>query len=145
MYLEIGGTFNSGPMVKIFLDRPKDRLGTVEEYIQVGFKTKSKRGILMEMRGEGESNYIIVKVNNNGGITIEFDIGFKRYEVTTNYDVDLTNDQHHMVYAWRTDLGTKWHLKVFLIYHYIIILVIIIASSVICIQCENVITTQVDT
>ncbi|CAH8432973.1 unnamed protein product [Schistosoma guineensis] len=109
---QIGGTFNSGPMVKIFLDRPKDRLGTVEEYIQVGFKTKSKRGILMEMRGEGESNYIIVKVNNNGGITIEFDIGFKRYEVTTNYDVDLTNDQHHMVYAWRTDLGTKWHLKV---------------------------------
>ncbi|CAH8495689.1 unnamed protein product [Schistosoma rodhaini] len=109
---QIGGTFNSGPMVKIFLDRPKDRLGTVEEYIQVGFKTKSKRGILMEMRGEGESNYIIVKVNNNGGITIEFDVGFKRYEVTTNYDVDLTNDQHHMVYAWRTDLGTKWHLKV---------------------------------
>ncbi|CAH8438063.1 unnamed protein product [Heterobilharzia americana] len=109
---QIGGTFNSGPMVKILLDRPKDRLGTVEEYIQVGFKTKSKRGILLEMRGEGESNYIIVKVNNNGGITIEFDVGFKRYEVTTNYDIDLTNDQHHMVYAWRTDLGTKWHLKV---------------------------------
>ncbi|VDQ04776.1 unnamed protein product, partial [Trichobilharzia regenti] len=77
---EIGGTFNSGPMVKILLGRPKDRLGTVEEYIQVGFKTKSKRGILMEMRGEGESNYIIIKVNNNGGITIEFDVGFKRYE-----------------------------------------------------------------
>ncbi|TGZ36839.1 hypothetical protein CRM22_011389 [Opisthorchis felineus] len=109
---EVGGTFNNGPMIMILLDRPRDRLGTVEEYIQVGFKTKSKRGILMEMRGAGDTNYIIVKVNNNGGITIEFDVGFKRFEVTTNYDIDLCNDQHHMVYAWRTDMGTKWHLKV---------------------------------
>ncbi|KAF5403241.1 Neurexin-4 [Paragonimus heterotremus] len=109
---EVGGTFNNGPMMKILLDRTQDRLGTVEEYIQVGFKTKSKRGILMEMRGSGDTNYIIVKVNNNGGITIEFDVGFKRFEVTTNYDIDLCNDQHHMVHAWRTDMGTKWHLKV---------------------------------
>ncbi|KAA3675173.1 uncharacterized protein DEA37_0012683 [Paragonimus westermani] len=108
---EVGGTFNNGPMMKILLDRTQDRLGTVEEYIQVGFKTKSKRGILMEMRGSGDTNYIIVKVNNNGGITIEFDVGFKRFEVTTNYDIDLCNDQHHMVHAWRTDMGTKWHLK----------------------------------
>ncbi|KAF6776598.1 hypothetical protein AHF37_03539 [Paragonimus kellicotti] len=109
---KVGGTFNNGPMMKILLDRTQDRLGTVEEYIQVGFKTKSKRGILMEMRGSGDTNYIIVKVNNNGGITIEFDVGFKRFEVTTNYDIDLCNDQHHMVHAWRTDMGTKWHLKV---------------------------------
>lgn len=99
-------------MLKILLNRTDDRLGTVEEYIQIGFKTKAKKGILMEMRGAGDTNYIIVKVNNNGGITIEFDVGFKRFEVTTNYDIDLCNDQHHMVYAWRTDLGTKWHLKV---------------------------------
>ncbi|KAA0186846.1 Neurexin 4 [Fasciolopsis buskii] len=109
---QVGGTFNNGPMLKILLNRTDDRLGTVEEYIQIGFKTKAKKGILMEMRGAGDTNYIIVKVNNNGGITIEFDVGFKRFEVTTNYDIDLCNDQHHMVYAWRTDLGTKWHLKV---------------------------------
>ncbi|CAL8092395.1 unnamed protein product [Calicophoron daubneyi] len=107
---QVGGTFNNGPMLKVLLNRTDDHLGTFEEYIQVGFKTKSKKGILMEMRGP--KDYIIVKVNNNGGVTIEFDVGFKRFEVTTNYDIDLCNDQAHMVYAWRTDLGTRWHLKV---------------------------------
>ncbi|VEL10078.1 unnamed protein product [Protopolystoma xenopodis] len=109
---EVGAAFKNGPMIKINLNRLTDRLGTLEEYIQIGFKTKSKKGILMQMRGEGDENYIILKINNNGGITIEFDVGFKRFEVTTNYDIDLTNDQHHIVYAWRTDMGTKWHLQV---------------------------------
>ncbi|VDD79184.1 unnamed protein product [Mesocestoides corti] len=109
---EVGGTFNNGPMVKIDLTHLRDNLGTLEEYITVGFKTKSKNGILMEMLGAGKTNYIIIRVNNNGGITIEFDVGFGRFEVTTNYIVDLANDQHHTVKAWRTNIGQVWHLQV---------------------------------
>ncbi|KAL7060882.1 hypothetical protein AAHC03_010101 [Spirometra sp. Aus1] len=109
---EVGATFNNGPMVKIDLQNLHDRLGTLDEYITIGFKTKSKNGILMEMLGEGKTNYIIIRVNNNGGITIEFDVGFGRFEVTTDYIVDLANDQHHTVVAWRTHIGQVWHLQV---------------------------------
>ena len=111
-YLEVGGTFNNGPMVKIDLSSMGDSLGTLEEYIMVGFKSKSKKGILMQMLGEGKTNYIIVRVNNNGGITIEFDVGFGRFEVTTDYIVDLSGGQHHTVKAWRTHIGQVWHLQV---------------------------------
>ncbi|KAM3186642.1 hypothetical protein ACTXT7_003895 [Hymenolepis weldensis] len=109
---EVGGTFNNGPMVKIDLSRMGDNLGTLEEYITVGFKSKSKSGILMQMLGEGKKNYIIIRINNNGGITIEFDVGFGRFEVTTDYIVDLSSGQHHTVKAWRTNVGQVWHLQV---------------------------------
>ncbi len=99
-------------MIQIDLTHFQDNLGTLEEYITVGFKTKSKNGILMQMLGEGKQNYIVLRVNNNGGITIEFDVGFGRFEVTTDYVVDLANDQHHTVRAWRTRIGQVWHLQV---------------------------------
>ena len=112
VWIEVGGTFNNGPMVKIDLASTGDSLGTLEEFIMVGFKSKSKKGILMQMLGEGKTNYIIVRVNNNGGITIEFDVGFGRFEVTTDYIVDLSGGQHHTVKAWRTHVGQVWHLQV---------------------------------
>nr|CUU99120.1 hypothetical transcript [Hymenolepis microstoma] len=109
---EVGGTFSNGPMIKIDLTSMGDSLGTLEEYITVGFKSKSKSGILMEMLGEGKQNYIIIRINNNGGITIEFDVGFGRFEVTTDYIVDLSSGQHHTIKAWRTNIGQVWHLQV---------------------------------
>ncbi|KAL3309224.1 hypothetical protein Ciccas_012230 [Cichlidogyrus casuarinus] len=108
-----GASFNlqESPMMIIDLSK-MDKLGTLEEYIEVGFKTKTKSGLLMQVYGEGDENYITLKINSNGGISIEFDVGFKRFEITTQGLPDLTNNQHHVVRAWRTEMGRTWNIKV---------------------------------
>jgi len=108
---EVGATFVDGAAVKITLNYQDQRIGTMEEYIEIGFKTKDKQGVLFQISSEDEKEYIIIKLTNNGGINLEFDVGFDRYEFSTDY-VDLSNDQHHTLKAWRSDLGQVWNIQV---------------------------------
>jgi len=58
-------------------------------------------------------DYMTVLVNNNGGATVEFNYGWGRFEVSTDIpDVDLANNQQHVVIVWRTQRGRKVHIKV---------------------------------
>ncbi|PAA60041.1 hypothetical protein BOX15_Mlig001539g1 [Macrostomum lignano] len=121
----VGATFkSSADIIKIDISQPERAKGinTIDEYIQVGFKTRAKVGILMQIRNEdipannrlgGPSESLIVRINNAGGITVEINLGFQWYEVTTSsLDVDLTNDQHHTVVVYRTKAGRQVNIKV---------------------------------
>ncbi|PAA67861.1 hypothetical protein BOX15_Mlig032672g1 [Macrostomum lignano] len=122
---EVGATFkSSSDQISIDYSQKSAAKGinTVDEYIQVGFKTRSKLGILMQIRNpdipennpiEGPSESIIVRLNNAGGITVEINVGFRWHEVTTSgLDVDLANDQHHTVIVYRTKAGRQVNIKI---------------------------------
>jgi contactin associated protein-like 2 len=112
---EVGASFGKPMRVTITFPEGDDKLGTMEEYIQIGFKTKDKTGILMQMSGRNGDTpeYIIIKLNKNGGISIELDIGFKWQEIAiSGEDIDMANNQHHTLVVWRTEMGKKWHIQV---------------------------------
>ena len=64
-FIEVGATLIDGSAVKITLDYSDQRIGTLEEYIEIGFKTKDKQGTLLQISSQDEKEYIILKVYPN--------------------------------------------------------------------------------
>lgn len=58
-------------------------------------------------------DYMTIFVNNNGGITMEFDVGWGRFDASCDIEkVDLANNQNHDVAIWRANLGHDVYIQV---------------------------------
>ncbi|XP_062588516.1 neurexin-4-like [Saccostrea cucullata] len=83
-------------------------------HVRVGFTTKKKQGILLQLQDAKNEEYISLEVNNAGGIKFALDVGSERFEVNTpNHGIDYTNGQQHEVRMWRTgENGNLVHIQV---------------------------------
>ncbi|XP_053372962.1 neurexin-4-like [Mercenaria mercenaria] len=85
------------------------------KFIRIGFITKRKQGILLQLR-EAENPllpYISIEMNNAGGVKFFMDIGFERWELNTYIPgIDLTNGQAHEIIVWREESGKRLFMQV---------------------------------
>lgn len=83
-------------------------------HVRVGFTTKKKQGILLQLQDATNTEYISLEINNAGGVKFALDVGSERFEVNTpNHGIDYTNGQQHEVRMWRTgENGKVVHIQV---------------------------------
>ena len=100
-------------MIQYEFDETQGLSATDFMYIRVGFTTKKKQGILMQLRDAGNKEYISLELNNNGGVKFFLDVGFERWELNTDINnIDLTNGQAHEVILRRENNGKDVYLQV---------------------------------
>ena len=103
---EMGVDLTDLQYVEFEFPRP---INSVDETIQVAFSTWRRQGVLTQIVGRnpnGAIEYMTIKINNNGGIAIEFDVGFDYREISLDFpDVDLCNGQQHNLWVNRTENG----------------------------------------
>ncbi|XP_071101429.1 neurexin-4-like [Haliotis cracherodii] len=110
---EVGVNMQTNFMVRYTFDEDQGLSASDFQYARIGFSTKNKQGILMQMRNEPNSEYISVEMNNNGGVKVALDVGFQREEVNTpNIGIDFTNGQQHEVVVRRSNMGRTIFVQV---------------------------------
>jgi hypothetical protein len=67
-------------MIKYRFPADGQSTGSLDEYIRVGFSTQMKQGILMQIINPEIEEHMTVYINSNGGVTVEFNFGWGRYE-----------------------------------------------------------------
>ena len=63
---EVGVNMQTNFMIKYTFDKTQGLSATDFTYIRVGFITKKKQGILIQLRDETNTEYISLEMNNNG-------------------------------------------------------------------------------
>ncbi|PVD37242.1 hypothetical protein C0Q70_04237 [Pomacea canaliculata] len=110
---EVGVNLKTNYMVRYEFDETQGLSATDFQYATIGFSTKMKQGILMQIRSVEYPDYISVELNNNGGVKVVFDVGFQREEVNTpNINVDFANTQVHVATIRRSDRGRRVFVQV---------------------------------
>ncbi|CAG5131018.1 unnamed protein product, partial [Candidula unifasciata] len=111
---EVGVNLKNNYMVKYTFDETQGLSASDFQRATIGFSTKVKQGILMQMRNEENTEYITVEMNNNGGVKVAMDVGFERVEVNTpmNQGIDYANSQTHVVVVERFDYGKRLVVRV---------------------------------
>lgn len=110
-FREVGVNMQTNFMIRYEFDEKQGLSATDFVYIRVGFITKKKQGILIQLRDLTNTEYISLEMNNNGGVKFFLDVGFERFEMNTEINnIDLTNGQAHEVFLRRE--GRKVHLQV---------------------------------
>lgn len=110
---EVGVNLKNNYMVRYMFDENQGLSATDFQYATIGFSTKIKQGILMQLKSFQTPDYISVEMNNNGGVKVVFDVGFQREEVNTpNIGIDFANTQVHVVTVRRSDKGRRVFVQV---------------------------------
>ncbi|BFZ06336.1 hypothetical protein BsWGS_09375 [Bradybaena similaris] len=111
---EVGVNLKMNYMVKYTFDETQGLSASDFQRATIGFSTKVKQGILMQMTNEKNTEYITVEMNNNGGVKVAMDVGFERVEVNTpnNLGIDYANSQTHVVVVERFDFGKRLVVRV---------------------------------
>ncbi|XP_041371694.1 neurexin-4-like [Gigantopelta aegis] len=103
---EVGVNLQTNYMVLYTFDETQGLSASDFQHARIGFSTKRKQGILMQMRNKENTEYISVEMNSNGGVRVALDIGFERDEVNTpNIGIDFANGQQHEVKVTRLNKG----------------------------------------
>ena len=63
---EVGVNMESHYTIKYTFDKIQGLSSTDFRYIRVGFITKKKKGILIQLRNEDNTEYLSLEMNNNG-------------------------------------------------------------------------------
>ena len=66
MLTEVGVNMQTNYMIQYEFDEKQGLSATDFMYIRVGFITKKKQGILIQLRNEKNTEYISLEMNNNG-------------------------------------------------------------------------------
>ncbi|KAL4229221.1 biological adhesion [Mactra antiquata] len=112
-FREVGVNMQTNYMIRYEFSEDQGLSATDFMYIRVGFITKKKQGILIQLRNEDNTEYISLEMNNNGGVKFFLDVGFERWELNTDVNnIDLTNGQAHEVILRREENGRKVYLQV---------------------------------
>lgn len=112
-FREVGVNMQTNFMIRYEFDEIQGLSATDFMYIRVGFITKRKQGILIQLRNERNTEYISLEMNNNGGVKFFLDVGFERWELNTDVNnIDLTNGQAHEVILRREENGRMVYLQV---------------------------------
>jgi contactin associated protein-like 2 len=111
---EVGVNLKSNYMVRYTFDETQGLSASDFQRATIGFSTKVKQGILMQMRNEANTEYITVEMNNNGGVKVAMDVGFERVEVNTpsSQNIDYANSQTHVVVVERFNFGKRLVVRV---------------------------------
>ncbi|KAK7092596.1 neurexin-4-like isoform X2 [Littorina saxatilis] len=110
---EVGVNLKKNYMVRYTFDETQGLSATDFQYATIGFSTKVKQGILMQLKSVETPDYISVEMNNNGGVKVVLDVGFQREEVNTpNIGIDFANTQVHVVTVRRSDKGRRIFVQV---------------------------------
>lgn len=112
-FREVGVNMQTNFMVQYTFDKTQGLAATDFTYIRVGFITKKKQGILIQLRDATNTEYISLEMNNNGGVKFFLDVGFERWELNTDINnIDLANGQAHEVIMRRENRGRDVYLQV---------------------------------
>ena len=68
-FTEVGVNMQTNFMIQYTFDKTQGLSATDFTYIRVGFITKKKQGILIQLRDETNIEYISLEMNNNGMLT----------------------------------------------------------------------------
>ncbi|KAI8777902.1 neurexin-4 [Biomphalaria glabrata] len=111
---EVGVNLKSNYMIRYTFDETQGLSASDFQRAMIGFSTKVKQGILMQMRNEANTEYITVEMNNNGGVKVAMDVGFERVEVNTPLElgIDYANTQTHVVVIERSNYGRDIKVQV---------------------------------
>ncbi|XP_059162405.1 neurexin-4-like [Physella acuta] len=111
---EVGVNLKNNYMVRYTFDETQGLSASDFQRAMIGFSTKVKQGILMQMRNEANTEYISVEMNNNGGVKVAMDVGFERVEVNTpmQLGIDYANSQTHVVVIERSNYGKDIKVQV---------------------------------
>lgn len=111
---EVGVNLLKEYMIKYEFSAEQGLSATDFMHVRVGFTTKKKQGILLQLQDATNTEYISLEINNAGGVKFALDVGSERFEVNTpNHGIDYTNGQQHEVRMWRTgENGKVVHIQV---------------------------------
>ncbi|CAL1542707.1 unnamed protein product [Lymnaea stagnalis] len=111
---EVGVNLKNNYMIRYTFDETQGLSASDFQRAMIGFSTKVKQGILMQIRNEENTEYISVEMNNNGGVKVAMDVGFERVEVNTpmQMGVDYANSQTHVVVVERSNFGKDMKVQV---------------------------------
>ena len=112
---EVGVNLKNNYMVQYEFDKLQGLSASDFQFAQIGFSTKIKQGILLQMKNADNSEYISVEMNNNGGVKVVMDVGFEgRVEVNTEQSssIDVANSQVHVVTIQRSNYGKTIEVQV---------------------------------
>lgn len=68
LFSEVGVGMQKNYMIKYAFDKDQGLAAADGEYIRIGFATKNKLGILMQIVDANSQEYISIEMNNNGKI-----------------------------------------------------------------------------
>ncbi|KAK3612149.1 hypothetical protein CHS0354_016528 [Potamilus streckersoni] len=112
-FREVGVNMQTNFIIRYEFDEDQGMTATDFKYVRVGFTTKKKQGILIQLRNAGNTEYISLEMNNNGGVKFFLDVGFERFELNTDINgIDLANGQAHEVIMRRENGGRTVILQV---------------------------------
>ncbi|GAB1600199.1 neurexin-4-like [Argonauta hians] len=95
---EVGANMLPNYMITYKFDETQGLSASDFNTATIGFSTGKKQGILLQIRDEGNTEYISVEINNHGGVKMAFDFGYGRDEINTdNNGIDYANNQQHVV------------------------------------------------
>ncbi|XP_060068811.1 neurexin-4-like [Ylistrum balloti] len=111
---EVGVNLQTNYQIKYTFDKSQGLSATDFMKIRVGFTTKKKQGILLQLRDAENTEYVSLEINNSGGIKFVVDVGSERWELNTpNHGIDYTNGQQHEAKMKREGPGGRnVHLQV---------------------------------
>ena len=66
MHTEVGVNLKQNYMVRYMFDETQGLSASDFQYATIGFSTKVKQGILMQLKSVDTPDYISVEMNNNG-------------------------------------------------------------------------------
>lgn len=111
---EVGVNLQKHFMITYEFDKNQGLSTTDFKDVRVGFTTKTKQGILMQIQSPN-GEYISLEINNAGGVKFVVNVGeAQRFEMNTlNNGIDYTNNQQHEAHLWRTGQDSETlHLQV---------------------------------
>ncbi|KAL5009720.1 hypothetical protein ScPMuIL_012025 [Solemya velum] len=114
-YREVGVNLKTNYLVKYTFDSTQGLSATDFMFMSVGFTTKRKQGILMQLQSADNSEYISLEMNNNGGVKFVVDISTtQRWELNTpnEVNIDYANGQQHVAIMRRENNGQTVILQV---------------------------------
>ena len=99
-------------MIKLNIN-DTDALATTDlTYIRVGFMTKIKQGVFLQIQDTTRTQYILLEMNTRGGVRLVINVGFIRYEINTLVQSDFADGQAHEVTVRRNDNTSVISLQV---------------------------------
>ncbi|XP_052093811.1 neurexin-4-like isoform X2 [Mytilus californianus] len=106
---EVGVNLQKHFMIRYEFDKNQGLSTTDFKDVKVGFTTKTKQGILMQIQSPN-GEYISLELNNAGGVKFVVNVGeAQRFEMNTKNDgIDYTNNQQHVAHLWRTGANSEF-------------------------------------
>jgi hypothetical protein len=93
----VGVNLKSNYLVRYTFDETQGLSASDFQYATIGFSTKVKQGILMQMRSEETPDYISVEMNNNGNNTIAWTFHYTQFHASV-----LSAWTHHNIQRLQT-------------------------------------------